>query len=70
MSVPVKYSGFVYAQMAEPSSIEALSIFTMLQKKNIKKTRAMHPLFARGCSSTVLLSVCTHSISLYTAHLC
>ena len=58
MSVPVKYSGFMYAQMGEPSTIEALSIYTMMQKKNLKKTRAIHPLFARGCSSTVFLSVC------------
>lgn len=61
MNTKVKYLGYIHTDMVEgsgrPGIKEVKLVHEMLQKKNQKKAREMHPLFARGFDASLALEV-------------
>eukprot|EP00039_Didymoeca_costata_P019414 m.337450 g.337450 ORF g.337450 m.337450 type:complete len:390 (-) comp18136_c0_seq1:104-1273(-) len=58
--VDVKYLGFVHTDIksgGRPGMEQVKLAYTMMQKKNLKKTRSVHPLFARGFDTTLRMEV-------------
>lgn len=54
----VLYSGFVFVDTTSvPARPEAKTVFEMFKKRNLKKTRAAHSLWARGLPQRLSLSV-------------
>lgn len=63
----VIYQGFVYSEhpSSMPSIEDAKSVFKLFSsKKELSRTRASHPLFARGFSDKLFLTVSTVGIAL------
>lgn len=56
----VKYLGYLYTDMKEggrPGMEQVKMAHDMLLKKNMKKVREMHPLFARGFEATLTMEI-------------
>ncbi len=54
--------GFVYLDFPSgryPTTLDAAHANEMFKKKNLKKTQALHPLFARGFSKVISIVVST-----------
>lgn len=59
--VPCKYHGFIHADVEDPSARPGIHdverAVKMLSKRNIKKTRKLHPLFGRGFDTKLEMRV-------------
>lgn len=59
-TVEVKYNGFVHTDIkggGRPGMEQVKLAHTMMQKKNLKKTRTAHPLFARGFDTKLKMQI-------------
>eukprot|EP00051_Salpingoeca_urceolata_P025148 m.446439 g.446439 ORF g.446439 m.446439 type:complete len:370 (+) comp20311_c0_seq1:215-1324(+) len=71
MDFTVKYRGFVHADTnvadIRPGTDEVNAAAKMLSKKNLKKTRGIHPLFGRGMDTPLTLTISTAGLCVSSA---